>query len=238
LLSRIRVITHPRARLDGRSATPRDVDAVTGAPAGAPFSLTPAGEARRYRIVALGASTGGPGALLRVFQHLPPDFPLPIVVVLHLGEPFGARFAEWFDAQTALPVNFVTDRMQLTPGIWLAPPDRHVVVQGSALRLTSAAERHSCRPSVDVLFESVAASFGDAVIAALLTGMGRDGASGLRDIQRAGGLTIAQDEATCVVYGMPREAVLLGAADRVMPLEAIGPFIQALARQPSPGSPL
>ena len=90
-------------------------------------------------------------------------------------------------------------------------------------------ERHFCRPSVDVLFESIAREFGSSSAACLLTGMGRDGATGLLDIRRAGGLTIAQDEGTSVVYGMPREAVLLGAADHILPLGEIGPALAALA---------
>src|SRR6185295_15598169 len=109
-----------------------------------------------------------------------------------------------------------------------APPDRHMIVRDGRLHLHREAERHSCRPSVDVLFESVAHDLGAAAAACLLTGMGRDGALGLLAIRNAGGLTIAQDEATCVVYGMPREAVLLGAASRVLPLGDIGPALGAL----------
>ncbi len=105
----------------------------------------------------------------------------------------------------------------------IAPPDRHLIVSGGRLRVTSDPERHSCRPSVDVLFESLAREYGPSAAAALLTGMGRDGASGLLDIRRAGGFTIAQDEATSVVYGMPREAAQLGAAVQVLPLSEIGP---------------
>jgi two-component system chemotaxis response regulator CheB len=95
--------------------------------------------------------------------------------------------------------------------------------------LIDAAERHSCRPSVDVLFESVAQSCGPTAIAALLTGMGRDGAAGLLEIRRAGGATIAQDEASSTVYGMPREAKLIGAAERILPLAEIGPALASLA---------
>ena len=105
----------------------------------------------------------------------------------------------------------------------MAPRGRHLVVRDGRLRLTADPERHSCRPSVDVLFESVAAEYGASAAACLLTGMGRDGARGLLAIRRAGGVTIAQDEATSVVYGMPREAVLLGAAQQVLPLGEIGP---------------
>jgi len=110
----------------------------------------------------------------------------------------------------------------------MAPPDQHLTVRGGRLRLGTGPERHSCRPSVDVLFESVANEIGGAATACLLTGMGRDGAAGLLAIRRAGGFTIAQDEATSVVYGMPREAVLLGAADRVLPLGEIGPALAGL----------
>ena len=111
----------------------------------------------------------------------------------------------------------------------MAPPDVHLSTRGGRVRLTADPERHSCRPSVDVLFESIASEYGTAAVACLLTGMGRDGAAGLLQVRRAGGVTIAQDEATSVVYGMPREAVLLGAAESVLPLSDIGPALTALA---------
>jgi two-component system chemotaxis response regulator CheB len=114
----------------------------------------------------------------------------------------------------------------------MAPPDQHLIVSGGRVRLTRDVERHSCRPSVDVLFESIAADNGASAIACLLTGMGRDGAAGLLAIRNQGGFTIAQDEASCVVYGMPREAVLLDAASRVLPLTEIGPAIVKLLEEP------
>jgi two-component system chemotaxis response regulator CheB len=110
----------------------------------------------------------------------------------------------------------------LTGQIVLAPPDRHLTVVHGRLMLTDGPERHSCKPSVDVLFESLAREHGSGVMACLLTGMGRDGAQGLLALRRAGARTIAQDEATCVVYGMPREAALLGAAEQILPLGEIG----------------
>ena len=110
----------------------------------------------------------------------------------------------------------------------MAPPGRHLVVREGRLQLTSDPERHSCRPSVDVLFESLAREYGAGVMGVLLTGMGRDGGAGLLEIRRAGGPTIAQDEATSVVYGMPREAVLLGAAERVLPLGEIAGAVTGL----------
>ncbi|MNS21495.1 Chemotaxis response regulator protein-glutamate methylesterase of group 1 operon [compost metagenome] len=219
LVSRIKVITHPRARL--RPSPPA---------APAPGAASAAGA---YALVAIGASTGGPGAIVQLLRQLPPDFRLPILLVLHLGEPFGPAFAEWLAGQSALPVAEARDGMALpdsgAPGIIWAPPGRHLAVSPGRLRLTDAAERHACRPSVDVLFESVAATFGPRAIGCLLTGMGRDGAAGLLAMRRAGAATIAQDEATSVVWGMPREAVRLGAAGAVLPLSRIGPAIQALA---------
>jgi len=117
------------------------------------------------------------------------------------------------------------------PGrVLVAPPNRHLAVGNGRVCLTQEAERHSCRPSVDVLFESMAREYGPGTAACLLTGMGRDGAVGLLEVRRAGGLTIAQDEATSVVYGMPREAVRLGAAGQVLPLDRIGPTLAALRR--------
>jgi two-component system chemotaxis response regulator CheB len=116
----------------------------------------------------------------------------------------------------------------------LAPPGRHLVVRRGHLQLTDEAEVHSCRPSVDVLFTSLAEEYGQACSACLLTGMGRDGAAGLLAIRRTGGGTMAQDETTSIVYGMPREAMLIGAATQVLPLEAIGPALARLAASRRP----
>lgn len=224
LLSRIKVITHPRARIG--TVEGWRVQAHGRGPAARAGS-------QRYRVIALGASTGGPGAILQVLRDLPLGFPLPILIVLHIGEPFGSAFAEWLDGQSPHRVSFARDGQPLgAPGVWLAPPDRHLVMRQGRLHLSGEPERHSCRPSVDVLFESVARECGTGALACLLTGMGRDGAGGLLEVRRAGGSTIAQDEASCVVYGMPREAVLLGAAERVLPLQQIGLALAASAHQP------
>lgn len=222
LVARIRVITHPRARLTALRAAP--------APHPTPTAFASNG-GDGIQVVALGASTGGPGALVEVLRTLPASFHLPILLVLHIGEPFGGGFAEWLDGQTTRRVAFARDGEPLAArraDVLMAPPDRHLVVRGGHLHLTRDPERFSCRPSVDVLFESVAAEFGPRAAACLMTGMGRDGAGGLLALRRAGALTLAQDEATSVVYGMPREAVLLGAALRVLPLSEIGPALGAL----------
>jgi two-component system chemotaxis response regulator CheB len=217
LLSGVKVITHLRARL---------------APARRPSTgEPPSGRRRSPRVLGIGASTGGPGAVVEVLRGLPWPFRLPVLLVLHIGEPFGAAFAEWLDGQTPHRVRYPINGEPLPtqPGVLMAPPGRHLVLRGHELLVTDDPERHSCRPSVDVLFEALAREAGAEAMAALLTGMGRDGAAGLLEIRRAGGLTVAQDEATSIVYGMPREAVRLGAAERVLPLSEIGPFLAAAA---------
>src|SRR6266850_3670234 len=222
LVSRIRVITHLRARLSPPAGPGHE-----GIPV-APRAARPHG----FKIVAVGTSTGGPGALVAVLRALPPEFALPLLIVLHISEPFGVAFAEWLDGQTGRRVAYARDGEPLDSAagrVVMAPPERHLTISDGRFRLTRDAERHSCRPSVDVLFESIAKELGSAAAACLLTGMGRDGALGLLEIRRAGGLTIAQDEATSVVYGMPREAVLLGAAESVLPLDGIGPALASLA---------
>ncbi|MEO8004346.1 MAG: chemotaxis-specific protein-glutamate methyltransferase CheB [Betaproteobacteria bacterium] len=219
LVSRIKAITHPRARLNNYIREP-----AQGA------SVHPSGQL--CRVVGIGASTGGPAAIVNVLKAIPGDFPLPILLVLHIGQPFASAFAEWLDGQTPHRVTYARDGEPVigVPGrVLMAPADVHMEVAAGRVRLTAAPERHSCRPSVDVLFESLAREYRDAAAACLLTGMGRDGASGLLEIHRAGGATIAQDEATSIVYGMPREAILLGAAQRVLPIGEIGSALAALS---------
>jgi two-component system, chemotaxis family, protein-glutamate methylesterase/glutaminase len=222
LVSRIRVIMHPRGRLGGTGRLPLGQN---------PPSIHLPIPAAGYKLVAIGASTGGPGAIIDILRNLPPAFQLPILFVLHINEPFGAAFAEWLDGQTGRRVAYPEDGDAISAAVGrvvMAPVGRHLIVRNGRLRLTLDPERHSCRPSVDMLFESVAREYGASAVACLLTGMGKDGASGLLDIRRAGGLTIAQDEATSVIFGMPREAVLLGAATRVLRLEEIAPLIASL----------
>jgi two-component system chemotaxis response regulator CheB len=184
---------------------------------------------KSIQVIAIGASTGGPGALVEVLRGLPSGLAVPVLIVIHIGEPFGTTFAEWLDAQTSHHVKIATDGQWLNrPGVFVAPGNLHLSVLDRRLHIGDGPERHSCRPSVDVLFESVASEYGPHAVACLLTGMGHDGASGLLAVHQAGGITIAQDEATCVVYGMPREAVLLGAAQRVLPIQEIGSALAAL----------
>jgi two-component system chemotaxis response regulator CheB len=215
MVAKIRVITHPRGRLSAFGRSPQSEPL--------PTSLAP--QADRRELVVIGASTGGPGAIVEVLRRLPASFQLPVLFVMHISDPFGSAFADWLDGQTPRRVAVARDGDTVASAagrVLMAPAGQHLVVRSRRLRLTSAPERHSCRPSIDVLFESVAAEYGSSTAAVLLTGMGRDGAEGLLAIRRAGGMTIAQDEASSVIYGMPREAVMLGAAGRVLPLSEIG----------------
>ncbi|HWS38145.1 MAG TPA: CheB methylesterase domain-containing protein, partial [Actinoplanes sp.] len=169
-----------------------------------------------------GASTGGPGALTELLCSLPASFTTPILIVQHIAtsEQFAVAFSDWLGGQCGRDVRYAVDGTPVsraTGQVLLAPPDRHVLVRDRLLRLNDGPQRHSCRPSVDVLFESVADEYGPAAIGCLLTGMGRDGAAGLLKLRDTGAVTFAQDEGSCVVYGMPREAALLGAAQHVLP---------------------
>jgi two-component system chemotaxis response regulator CheB len=222
LIARIRVITHLRAKLASPPRAPR-----------APIEATTRPRTSGCAAIAIGASTGGPAAILEILSALPASFPLPILIVLHIGEAFATALADWLDGLCAMSVSYAKNGEPLPAHgrgrVILAPPDRHLVLQGGRLRLTDTPERHSCRPSVDELFESIANDLGARGAACLLTGMGKDGAAGLLAIRRAGGLTIAQDEKTSVVFGMPREAILLGAAARVLSIGDIAPEISEIA---------
>ncbi|GGC79428.1 chemotaxis-specific protein-glutamate methyltransferase CheB [Undibacterium terreum] len=228
LVSRVRVITHLRARLSNaiteyQASTPKPDE--NGDPA-----VTPASSGKPCDLIAIGASTGGPKAVVQILQALPADFPVPVLIVVHIGEPFGAAFADWLDGQSKSRVKIAVDGQSLTRGVFMAPPARHMVVRNNKIHLENGPERHSCKPSVDVLFESLAADYAGGLAAALLTGMGSDGARGLLAIRRRGGMTIAQDEASSVVYGMPREAAHLGAAQHILPLSNIGPTLVKFAQ--------
>jgi two-component system chemotaxis response regulator CheB len=214
LLSRIRVITHPRARLSA-NRPPAPALSSSLAPA------TPLPVEQPLSLVAVGASTGGPGALTQLLRALPAGFRTPVLCVQHIAasEPFAVAFSDWLAGQTGRTVRYAGDGMPV-PGlaglVILAPPDRHLYVRDGRIRLSDDPLVHSCRPAVDVLFESVAEECGAAAAGCLLTGMGRDGAGGLLKMRARGAVTFAQDEASCVVYGMPREAALLGAAAYIM----------------------
>jgi two-component system, chemotaxis family, protein-glutamate methylesterase/glutaminase len=225
LVSRIQVITHLKGRAHSAESRAVFASASPGGSGGPPI-----------RLLAIGASTGGPGAAVEVFRGLPPDLPVPILFVLHINAQFGYSFADWLNTQTPWPARFPRDGEHLSDAVGaiiLAPPDRHMVVRDRRIWIDNGPERFSCRPSVDVLFESIATEHGGETAAALLTGMGKDGAAGLLSLRLAGAVTIAQDESTSVVFGMPREAASTGAASRVLPLHDIGPALADIVRKRS-----
>ena len=219
LVARVKVITHVRALRSERQDLTDASDKVCRA-------------AQTCDLIAIGASTGGPRAVAEVLRALPRDLTQPILVIVHIAASFGEALAEWLDGQLMHKVRFASDGQPLVgPGVFLAPPGRHLRVGTRKLHLSDDPERNSWRPSIDVLFESIATHCGRTAAACLLTGMGSDGARGLLAIRQAGGLTIAQDEASSVVYGMPREAVQLNAAQIVLPLAEIGKVLTAQARK-------
>ncbi|MBD2112052.1 MULTISPECIES: chemotaxis-specific protein-glutamate methyltransferase CheB [Cyanophyceae] len=194
-------------------------------PSGLPLSTTSL--ARRPRLLALGASTGGPQALLAIMQQLPKTFPVPIVCVQHISNGFLQGLVDWLDNSCALKVTIATAGTVPQPGVVYFPPERHhlEIDVGGRIQLSQGEPVAGHCPSVTVMFQSVAAYYGRSAVGVLLTGMGRDGADGLQTLFQVGGLTIAQDETSCVVFGMPKEAIALGAAQQVLPLSAIAPFL-------------
>ena len=174
-------------------------------------------------VVAIAASTGGPAALHRILTTLRADFPVPILVVQHISRGFIPGFAGWLDKASPLRVKLAEEGEALRPGtVYVAVDDHHLCLSPSRkIHLSTAQAVDGFRPSGTVLFESVATAFGRGAVAVILTGMGRDGVDGLRAIRRTGGRTIAESEATAVVYGMPAAAVHAGLADFILPLDEV-----------------
>ncbi|MCL2701430.1 MAG: chemotaxis response regulator protein-glutamate methylesterase [Phycisphaerae bacterium] len=246
LADKIRAAAMSRYR---RGATPVPPAPVPSSPVGAAKSLanptaasrvafvTPVGlKQTSHKIVAIGASTGGTQAIKDVLMGLPPDV-AGTVMVLHMPEHFTATYAQRLNETCPMEVREAKHGDIVMPGLaLLAPGNKHMVLTRSGARyyveLRDGPAVHHQRPSVDVLFHSVARHAGVNAVGAILTGMGADGAAGLLAMKTAGGVTVAQDEQTCVVFGMPHEAIELGAADTVLPINHIAPYIlNALAEK-------
>ena len=210
ILARVRVITHVTGRRERRAAG---------------GSWAPAAHAERT-IVAIGSSTGGPSALRGVFEALPAEFPAPVLVVQHIAEGFIPGLVAWLDAGCRISVVVAEKGTVPQSGVvYLAPTGANMVLSRGRIDLVDPQPGQLYVPSADTLFESVGTEAGGAAVGALLTGMGADGARGLASLHDHGALTIAQDEDSCTVFGMPRAAIELGAVDEVLPLCAIGPAI-------------
>jgi two-component system chemotaxis response regulator CheB len=181
----------------------------------------------RTAAVAIAASTGGPAALHQVLGAMPADFPVPVVVVQHIARGFCQGMVHWLDGATKLRVETAQQGEALKAGcVLVSPDDRHLSVthDGRVLLRTRKPEDRLC-PSADLLFESVAEAYGRKALGVILTGMGRDGVVGLRRMKAGGGRVLAQDEESCVVFGMPKEAIAAGVVDRVVPLEGMAAAI-------------
>ncbi|HEY5974702.1 MAG TPA: chemotaxis-specific protein-glutamate methyltransferase CheB [Geobacteraceae bacterium] len=203
LLARIKVIGH---RLAGRRR-----------PAPVP---RPATDGRD--LLAIGASTGGPKAVMSIIRTLPAGFNAAVFVVQHISAGFARGFAQWLDQECALPVRLAAAGDLPRPGeVLVAPNEYHMLLENGRISLNQEPPVNCCRPSIDVFFQSLAGEAGRRVVGVLLTGMGRDGAAGLRKVREHGGLTIVQDEKSCAVFGMPKAAISLDAADHVLPLTEI-----------------
>jgi two-component system chemotaxis response regulator CheB len=184
-----------------------------------------------YAVVVMGASTGGPLAVRQVLEALPADFPLGIAVVQHMEDGFDRGYADWLAERTALKVRLAKAGDALTRGeVLVAPVGKHLRLRGSDVALDDGPRVLNQKPSVDVLFRTASESHGTRTLGVLLTGMGRDGAEGCREIVRRGGRTLVQDEATSAIFGMPRAAIEMQGATEVLALDQIGRRLQGLVR--------
>jgi two-component system, chemotaxis family, protein-glutamate methylesterase/glutaminase len=216
MLSRARVIRHPRARLA----------AVTNS----------SGPTRRAAAIGVCASTGGPEMLMFLLTALPADYPVPLLIVQHMAAGFTDGLVRWLDRAVSMPVGVAADGMRAGPGAWIAPHGGHLTLTGSGHMVM---DRHTQtgphRPSGDVLLHSIAEAAGRNGVAVVLSGMGSDGAAGAAAVHRAGGLAIAQDEKSSAVFGMPRAAID-GGVDAVLSPGEIATQLRRLRSQPLTGA--
>jgi two-component system chemotaxis response regulator CheB len=220
-MAQVKVVRHWRLPDEAaRAAPPRPPVARTAGP---------------VRAVAVATSTGGPAALHRLLAELPGDFAAPLLVVQHITRGFTAGLAEWLNKVSDLHVKLAEAGEALRPHtVYVAPDNRHLgVAGGSTVLLSDAPLVGGFRPSGTFLFESAARAFGPALVAVILTGMGDDGVAGLRAVRQAGGRVLAQDEGSCVIFGMPGAAVAAGVTDAVLPLDAIpARLVELIGRPP------
>ena len=236
LLSKMKVIRH---------ILPKEWDASVGAHASAQrTSVAPPSPApervggrrdhqKAFQVVAIASSTGGPRALAQIFSGMRAGFPLPIVVAQHISDGFVNGLVEWLDSVTPVKVKFAADGELLQENhIYFAPERMHITVKANGrLALADAALEDLLHPSCDLLLASAGEAFGAQSLGVILTGMGDDGVQGLRSMRQRGGYTVAQDESTSVVFGMPKVAIDNGLIDKVCPLGEIGGLLQQLVER-------
>ena len=232
-------VTPPRVEAPPPAARPVPAPPVPPPPR---TSFRPAPVPERIDIVGIGVSTGGPNALNEVIPKIPGDFPLPILLVQHMPPHFTASLAEHLDLRSPLHVREAKDGEPILPGhIYIAPGGRHMVVRRKTLAAEGESEpiiglnenppEQSCRPSVDVLFRSIASQYDGHMLAVVMTGMGADGCEGVRAMKRKGCLCLTQSEASCVIYGMPLAVDEAGLSDEQVPLERLAERIDRIARK-------
>ncbi|HDZ77598.1 MAG TPA: response regulator, partial [Candidatus Omnitrophica bacterium] len=217
LLSKIKVIRHPLAKLQIKPKPSSLKKIIEGVSESTTFN----------NIVVIAASTGGPQVVASILAKIPPSIPAAILVVQHIARGFDEGFVEWLSKNCPLEVKIPRDNQKLEMGTaYVAPTDTHMVIyREGIIGLTDDAPCGHFKPSADVLFESAAKNYGSKTIGVILTGMGKDGVSGIKTIKQLGGRTIAQNEESCVIYGMPKEAIEAGNIDKVLPPELIAEAI-------------
>lgn len=184
----------------------------------------------KIQAIVIGASTGGPKALLKVTKSLPASLQMPIFIVQHMPKGFTSSFAQRMNDESAATVKEAQNGMSIENCIYLCPGDYHMTVKQGKIRLNQEEKLHGTRPAVDYLFRSAAEMYHRELVAFLLTGMGKDGTAGMIEIQRLGGYTIAQDQETSVVFGMPRQAILAGAVNEILPIDEIASKVKQIVR--------
>jgi two-component system chemotaxis response regulator CheB len=191
------------------------------------------GFARRYQIIAIGASAGGLHALFEVLTPVPQSLPCGILVVQHLSPDHKSVLADLLVRRTALHVHQAVDGEPILPGtVYIAPPNQHLLAGPAMVRLLSTPHVHHHRPSIDLLFESIAANYGRHAVAVVLSGSGNDGSVGVRAVKMAGGATIAEDPGKAEFNSMPYAAIATGCIDMVLPLSTIGESLVELSARP------
>lgn len=211
-LSRIRVVARPRGGAPVQEGqTPRPTSSNIS------------------RVVAVGASVGGPAAVAKLLAGFARTVPAAFAVVQHIPAGFLAGFVDWLSGETRLAVKVAAEGDRLMPGqVLVAPDQKHLEIRGEFAVLNDGPVVNYCRPAVDVLFKSVALSFGPRAIGVVLTGMGQDGAAGILAIKQHHGVTLAESEDSCVVFGMPKAAIETGKVDRVLPVTDMAREIQSM----------
>ena len=186
---------------------------------------------RDVKAVVIASSTGGPMALCQLLSSLDENFPVPIILVQHNTSGFDKGFVQWLDGYTKINVKLVeAQTIPVKGNVYVAPTDKHLLAGDSGIFFDDSEPVHNQKPAADLLFKTAAEYYKDSLVSVVLTGMGNDGAEGTRYVKQAGGVTIAQDEATSMIYGMPKAAADTGCVDIVLPLEAIAGHLLLLTK--------